>query len=432
MNFSANALAPYTMLRRSVILIAVCAIVMAVIENSGYWYWIVPDNPSARGTRPFSGPYRQLLRLALLLSILGAFALGRFELIKKVLTILAPLLPFFLFGLLAMVWTIAKVESGKILFNWVLVCGGVAAASAQLSPDRLRRVLVTLFAFCVGSSFVAYIVVPDVATGYHYGNPVMRGLFVHKNTLGNFSALSAVVLVALGRHKSMLGLAVLALLWAGVLASGSAAALAVGATATLFVLVLRVVVPHPQFHLPFAVLVLAMIVLSALTLIFALEFVTGLLGRSATLSGRTILWQGYLDAFGDRIALGQGAGLFSSLSQRGLNITGSLPGSSGVGHPHNLYIAILGEVGIVGLILFVGGHLWIMLVSPFRNQSEWAIMASGLSFIIMLRAMAEDYDGYRVSVAFILIVLARAQIASGAGKLLPKRRRRRFQAAPQL
>jgi len=432
MTTSTTLPAPYTVMRRGVLVIAVLATVMAFIENSGFWYWVVSEGATANSRRPLSGPFRMLLRLVLLLSFLGAFGLGRFALIKRVLVTLTPLLPFFLFGLLAMVWSISKVESAKFLINWVLVCGGLAAASSQMSPDLLRRVLVTVFVSCVGSSFVAYIVVPDIATGYHYGNPVMRGLFVHKNTLGYFSALGGVVLVALGRHKTLPGLAALALLWAGVMASGSAAALAVGVTGTLYVLALRLVVPHRQFHLPFVVLVLAVTVLTALTLIFALEWVTGLMGRSATLSGRTFLWQGYLDHFGHRIALGQGAGLFTTLNARGLDIAGSVAGSGGVGLPHNLYIALLGEVGFVGLLLFVGGHLWIMLVSPFRKNSEWAVMASGLSFIILLRALAEDGDGYQLSAAFIMIVLARGQIASRDGRLLPRHLRRPRQAAPQL
>lgn len=423
--------APYTVMRRAVILIAVAATAMAFIENSGFWYWRIPENPTISNSRPLSGPFRQLLRLALLLSFLGAFGLGRFGLIKKVLTTLAPLLPFFLFGLLAMFWSISKFESAKVLFNWSLVCFGLAAASAQLSPDRLRRVLVTLFVGCVGSSFLAYILVPDIATGYHYGNPVMRGLFVHKNTLGYFAALGAMVLVALGRHKSPRGLAMLALLWAGVIASGSAASLAAGVAGTIYVLALRNVVPYPQFHLPFVVLLLAVITVVALTLIFALEWATGLLGRSATLSGRTLLWEGYLNHFGDRIALGQGPGLFSTVNDRGRDITGALAGAGDVGLPHNLYVALLGEVGLVGVVLFVGGHLWILLVSPFRNNSEWAVMASGLSFVILLRALAEDNEGYHMSVAFILIVLARGQVASGAGKLLPKAVKRSPWAASQ-
>jgi len=412
--------APYTVMRRMVILIAVAAAAMAFIENSGFWYWNVSESAASGNNRPLSGPFRQLLRLALLLSFLGAFGLGRFDLIKRVLVTLAPLLPFVLFGLLAMFWSISKVESAKILFNWCLVCFGLAAASAQLSPDRLRRVLGTLFAGCVGASFLAYILIPDIATGYHFGNPVMRGLFAHKNTFGYFAALGGMVLVALGRHKTLGGLAMLVLLWAGVVASGSAAALAVGVVGTAYILVLRNVVPYPQFHLPFVVLLLSVVAVGTLTLIFALEWATGLLGRSATLSGRTLLWEGYLNYFGNRITLGQGPGLFSTLTERGLGITGAVAGAGDVGLPHNLYIALLGEVGIVGAVLFVGGHLWIMLVSPFRNNSEWAVMASGLSFVILLRAMAEDSDGYHVSVAFILIVLARGQIASGVGKLMPK------------
>jgi len=431
MTFSRRFPAPYAVMRRSMIVIAACAVVMALIENSGFWYWVVPESPSSIATRPFSGPFRQLLRLVLLLTILGTFALGRFEEAKAGLRVLAPLVPFFLFGLLAMFWTIAKVDSAKLLTNWALVCCGMAAASGQLSPERLKYLLTSLFTFGVGSSFFAYIFLPDIATGYHYGDPVMRGLFVHKNTLGSFSAVGAAVLVALGRHKTVLGIGVLVLLWAGALASGSAAALAIGSCGTIFVLALRGVLPHPQFYLPFVVLTVSIITFGALTMIFALEWVSGLLGRNATLSGRTLLWQGFLDAFGDRIALGQGPGLFSSISQRGLEIAGSLNFASGVGHPHNLYIALLGEVGIVGLLFFVGGHLWIMLVSPFRNRTEWSVMAAGLSFMILLRAMAEDHEGYRLSVAFILIVLARGQLASGAGKLLPKGRGPRLRSLPQ-
>ncbi len=429
MTVTATLPAPYTVMRRAVILIAVVATAMAFIENSGFWYWNVSDSAALVNNRPFSGPFRQLLRLALLLSFLGAFGLGRFDLIKRVLITLAPLLPFFLFGLLAMVWSISKAESAKVLFNWSLVFFALAAASAQLSPDRLRRVLVTLFVGGVGASFLAYLLLPDIATDYHFGDPVMRGFFGHKNTFGYFSALGGIVLVALNRYKTLRGLAMLALLWAGVVGSGSAAALAVGVTGTIYVLALRSVVPYPQFHLPFVVLLLALLIVSTLTVIFALEWATGLLGRSATLSGRTLLWEGYLNYFGDRIALGQGAGLFSTLKERGRDITGALAGGGDVGLPHNLYIALLGEVGVVGVILFVGGHLWIMLVSPFRNRSEWAVLASALSFVLLLRAMAEDGDGYNVSVAFILIVLARGQNASRAGKLLPKNVKRRPWAA---
>jgi len=132
MTVTATLPAPYAVLRRVVLMIAVAATAMAFIENSGFWYWLVSDNPAGGNSRPLSGPFRQLLRLALLLSILGAFGLGRFDLIKRVLVTLAPLLPFFLFGLLAMLWSISKVESAKVLFNWSLVVSFWQPGDARL------------------------------------------------------------------------------------------------------------------------------------------------------------------------------------------------------------------------------------------------------------------------------------------------------------
>ena len=159
---------------------------------------------------------------------------------------------------------------------------------------------------------------------------------------------------------------------------------------TLFFIVLRqlqVFRVTPGFKI---FVLLAMLVALALTVNFVLPALTEALEKGQSLRNRESGWNLYLRFFEGHMVLGRGPGSFVT----GTSVINKMISETFVDDlnmsVHNMYLALLGEVGILGLgaytgaWLTVGTHLpaWLLPVAG----SPWLALPPVLAFVIIVGA----------------------------------------------
>lgn len=286
-------------------------------------------------------------------------------------------------------------DAGMLVVLWV----ALPMLVAGLGLAGTARTMLRLVAAVLVASALLALLVPEV--GRHTGDEFIqfshagrwRGLFGHKNGLGPWAALGSVLLFT---HAGLLGaprpwlwlaraaaLACLALagsatawalaglLWAGWVAAGRVRRLSPGAVLALVA----------AAALPAGLL--------ALLAEPSLDELLDLVGRGATLSGRTEVWALALDRILENPWFGAGYQRFGGadfLAEAGLRLGQRLPG------PESGYLALVLDLGAAGAILLA----W-PVIGAFRD---------GLA----RRDRAEPPD--RAALGLFLMVLAASLVAA--------------------
>lgn len=274
----------------------------------------------------------------------------------------------------------------------IALAGTVAVGlylAAHLRPvevfDALRRVVLVVAV----ASVVLWLARSPLALDEVHGT--LRGVVYTKNTLGRFLALGilaalAVALIDRGRRRRAL---VSAALLAAVLpltdSAGGVVLAVVGAGTAAIVATAR----HPRWRIAapgFAALTAGALV--ALSPHLTLGEVTGALGRDATLTGRTEIWDAALAAIQTRPALGFGYGAFWNLevpTAEAERIRTALYWE--VSHAHNGVLDVALDLGWVGAAL----ALAVVVLLAVRGLGD-------------LRARRLDVAALRLTVAGLTVV----------------------------
>lgn len=357
--------------------------------------------------------------------LIGAFSFGALALRGAIPAIVTTywttLLPVAFAGM-SILWS---VSGGLSLRRLVGLC--VATAFALWLADRFRRIGV--FQFIAGAAFL--IVVLNVAVaiavpsmGVHpslteLGEPnphsgAWRGLFFHKNDFGRMMALCAMILwiglTARRQWRLICGIGV-ATAYLGVAGStsGQAAVLSVVGPAAVYALGrLRPLTPAARA----TVLVLAGPVLAVAYVFSSIAFTLILqaLGKDPTLTGRTEIWGGVLQALDGHYLLGGGFGAgWDIVGERLFILTGIL-----VGHAHNGYLDLMTDLGIVGLVLMVTFYVGLIIMATrafFTGQShEVALLAFGVGVFAIVGNWAASFLLLHNSLYWVLPVVCAATL----------------------
>jgi len=135
-----------------------------------------------------------------------------------------------------------------------------------------------------------------------------------------------------------------------------------------------------------------------------------IVGRDATLTGRTEVWRHYLAYLHDRPLTGYGTGILSSDTELNRAVGGAVPGyeAQGLRSPHSLYVGLACETGLVGVAFFIAAQAYIAFVTPFRRLTPWSRTSGALAVAILLAGISEMRDGFIPGAATLLLVAARA------------------------
>lgn len=257
-----------------------------------------------------------------------------------------------------------------------------------------RKVLVQLIVEVLGVvillSLLASFTSIGVMTGFDAGR--WRGLFSHKNSLGEISAVLSVLLFGLYRigyqlhlrHLIYAGAAALCLVFAG-----SATSLAASLLMLAILLIVEIVAKSRLSSNIKISLFLTGLVCSLTIAGIVIPIVTEALNRDLTFTGRTGIWDAFI-FFGEQkpwtgwgwATIAQNEGMLGYIRQ-----TLKLPT---IQTPHNGYILLFVELGYPGLVVFC---LW--LLSNFLGSLRLAFldidMMHGLRVAILMGLIVHTF-----------------------------------------
>jgi len=222
----------------------------------------------------------------------------------------------------------------------------------------LRRIVISVFWFAFAVQFLSVVlfIIGHPSTFNNVGTHT--GLYLHKNTIAMHSGLlyfTSLVLLGAGRYRFIaVAGALLAIL--NIILSTSGSGLVVSALMTSLLLGCAII---SQGHGVTAFVVGAALIVAgsavATLLILGIDVLTlalDALGKDATFTGRTVLWDYALASFAEHPLLGVGYFAYWHAPGTGASSIWAIAGVY-LDSFHNIYLDVLVAIGLVGFIPFV-------------------------------------------------------------------------------
>ncbi len=325
-----------------------------------------------------------------------------------------PVLLFLLWLALTMLWSVDGAQTASSVLKMALLTLLGTLVSAGRSVDGLMDVIARCGQVALTASWVLYFALPDVGRNWDgYESGAMRGIFVHRNTLGYFAALITITTLvrwARGPRRLLspsLAWACLALV-STVMSQSRTAWSVLGVTAALALVMLAMRGLRRPARLS-AVAVLVVLVGALVRVALNPEQVVTGLGRDATLTGRTEIWGAVVTGIIERPFLGYGWG---ALWRAGSPATEALWAEAGFAfhHAHNGYLDSAAQAGLIGMslgLLVVATGLWRALRSHVHRgswSSTWVLLVLAAVLVFnMTEAVAFTGMSWVLLVSFCLV-----------------------------
>ncbi len=287
-----------------------------------------------------------------------AVLLARHTRLRALLFLGYPLLFLLLWSFASIAWS---VDPGVSFRRCVALTGTVvlgAYLGLRFDPDRMLRLLTYSAAIVLVASLVIGVIAPSRGLDFE-GR--LRGVFAHKNAIGDYSAIA--LLVAVGRFLERRSIGKLATVGAGMLGcaamvcmalAGSAAVIPVLLSALATLLVVRRIRRRGGKIVTLIPLALCVATGAAVVIYGNWGSLIELLGKDRDMSGRTVVWQFVIRMIFEKPFIGYG---FQSFWEGYLS-----PGAVfwktthlGVPHAHDGYLQLTLDTGGIGLLLFAIG-----------------------------------------------------------------------------
>jgi exopolysaccharide production protein ExoQ len=275
--------------------------------------------------------------------------------------------PVFVFVLLAVVSLIWSILLGAALSKvFVLIAATFAGIyfGSQFRISKILQILSWMFIIiCVGSLFFIFFL-PDLGVmSFEIYGGAWAGIFWHRNYLGCIMALGmAVFLINLLslrkpiRFQFFLNL-VFFFVAAFLIFKSKSATGTITAVVLLFVTILIYVwtLIRQKLRIKHYLIFLGVLLIGVVAVLLNLNFLLGILGRNTSLTGRIPMWTYLFNNFiSHRLILGYGYGSFWHLEGIRVGIAQVLDWSYPVLIGDNGFVDILVNLGVVGLVIFIG------------------------------------------------------------------------------
>ena len=287
----------------------------------------------------------------------------------------------------SIIWSVAP---GVTLRRSVALVGttlfGMYLAS-RYSPSELLRLVAWTLGIGALLSLVAGLVLPS----YGLSSGLWKGIYVQKNALGRLMTVNAIILLLLTfsnrRYRWITGFGV-GLSVGLVLLSGSKTALVAFINLLLLLPVYRALRWNYTIAVPFFIVLLLVGGSGIVLLLNDMETLLGALGKDATLTGRTDIWDIAIEMINQRPLLGYGYNAFwlGSESEYSAYFWNFLDWE--VPNAHNGFIDLGLDLGYLGISVFLLGFvmIYIRAVSWVRStktlEGLWPL--EYMSFMLIL------------------------------------------------
>lgn len=312
--------------------------------------------------------------------------------IRPLHRMLAPLLPFLAAGGVATAFSFDPIESLRIQIYWLMMALTACVLAYELQPGDIARGLLFAFLSLLGASALVAVLLPTNGTALYGTEVVWRGLLTGKNDFGWLSALGLVYAAyypappgqsrALPARIVLAGVAIVCLIGAQSKTALLTAMVAIAIWGTLRLMLRRWSIGMVSLT---AVVVIVSVVSLALLNLPAVEAVLRGFGRDLTFTGRDRVWGLYVPEILKSPWVGRGPGAFSMPSPFTQPLAHRLTEEGLIYTPHNMYLTLLGDGGVMGLIGKVGALLFFIyramrasVVTPL-GAFTIALMIGGLS-----------------------------------------------------
>ena len=316
----------------------------------------------------------------------------------------------FLLALLAIAaasvfWSVNPDQTARRGFALVCTTLGGAVLAARFRWPQLAEVVGASFAVLIIASFVVCLAVPRIGVMTELFPGAWRGLWREKNGLGGimafgFCILSAAALLNPPRAKlwwAFAGLAVVLVLMST--SKTSLVSLMLGAGAIGFVLVAR---RGPAAGAAATWAGVTGVVLLVAFLLFAADVFFAILGKDATLTGRTKIWAAVMRQIEERPWLGYGYhAVWGDKSGWGPYAWISKNAGFQAQHAHNSWLEQwlgLGLLGVIAWGLFYLQTMTLAVIAVFRDRGG-ALLAFPFIVVYSLVALTESialtYNDFR-------------------------------------
>ena len=336
---------------------------------------------------------------------------------ETLLRVLAPWLAYPLVGIVSGLLGVSVVESMRVLVFWSLGVLAAATVGLTLPPERTLRTLHATFVAFVLVSVVFVLVLPQLGlqansrseTGFSW-----QGVFPGKNQLGEICAYSLlfgllVPGISRGWRWAWMGLG-----WFALWQTNSQSALMLACVQIAYWLVVQ---RYRRLALPAwakAAALAATLAGLALAVMLGKNVLLALLGRDATLTGRSDIWAMWLERALQHWLIGAGPGAFTmpgSTTTADLALAFQAYGS--ILTPHNMYIAVLGEVGVFGLVALIVPLTMMLVAVPFRHPDRAGLACGLVALTMAVGGIGETHEVFGAGLNMTLLVLCYAAAMVG-------------------
>ncbi|WP_246191269.1 O-antigen ligase family protein [Aureimonas leprariae] len=283
--------------------------------------------------------------------------------------------------LFSVFWSIAPSvtlrRAGGLVFTVLLAY----LLALRFTPRQFLLLLLAALGPCIAMSLVVLVASPGLAW-MPDGDGAMRGIFLHKNSLGWYSCISALVsaVVAMDGSLGYRRTAVALLIGSLICLAGSTSMTATIAASTACCLIWFYSVLPKVRGVARVVFVLVFVQAAAVILITLHEFLVPVLealGKDATLTGRIPLWEQVDVATARRLLLGYGYQAFWTEGNPDAwtiwsNVNWMAP------HAHNGYRDILLGFGLAGMTVFA-----MVALRAFRQGAGLQCRAPGEGWLFL-------------------------------------------------
>jgi exopolysaccharide production protein ExoQ len=233
---------------------------------------------------------------------------------------------------------------------------GVYFASRYSLKQQLH-ILAWTFGIIIILSFIFAIALPQYGIQNDVGSPKLRGVFVHKNGLGARMVTSSIIFFILGYQTKKRSW----IFWLGFSLSVLLLLLAISTSSLVnLIIIIFAFFTFQIWRWSYKVMIPTLILMAILSQILYFwlsndpDLLFTSLGKDSTLTGRTELWPLVMDMISKHPWLGYGYGGFwqgwNGESAYIWRAAGWKPN-----HPHNGYLALCLDLGLLGLGLFFLG-----------------------------------------------------------------------------
>jgi len=392
------------------IAIFIGSVLLLLLFSGGWELPLVGENADEAGSA--------ILRVAYLPAYAAGFALIALDPRNSLrVSVRQPFL-FALIGIvcLSVLWSIAPDVTTRRAFavTCTTLCG--VALAGRFRWRELAEVMAATFAVLIVASYVVCIAVPRIGVMTELFPGAWRGLWREKNGLGGmmafgFCILSAAALLNPPRAKLWWGFAGLAVgLVLMSTSKTSLVSLMLGVAALGFVLIAR---RGPAAGAAATWTAVTGVVLLAAFLLLASDVFFAILGKDATLTGRTKIWSAAMVEIQDRPWLGYGYhAVWGDKSGWGPFAWISKNAGFQAQHAHNSWLEQWLGMGLFGLAawgLFYIQTMALALLAVFRDRG--ALLAFPFLVVYSLVALTESiavaYNDFR----WVLFVALAAKLA---------------------